>query len=72
GATPTSSHVTISIAAQVAVAFGHPLCGLLEQSAGWPGVFLVNAPLVAVAFALGTTLLLPDPLRTDRCRASPR
>lgn len=67
GETPTSSLGAISIAAQVAVAFGPPLGGLLVQYAGWRGVFWINVPLVIVAFVLGAARL-----PADAPRAAPR
>lgn len=44
----------LTVAGQVAVAFGPTLGGLLVQVASWPAIFLVNLPFVAVAafFAL--------------------
>lgn len=44
----------LTVAGQVAVAFGPTLGGVLVQFAGWPAIFLVNLPFVAVAvfFAL--------------------
>lgn len=44
----------LTVAGQVAVAFGPTLGGLLVQVAGWPAIFLVNLPFVLVAgyFAL--------------------
>lgn len=44
----------LTVAGQVAVAFGPTLGGLLVQVAGWPAIFLVNIPFVLVAgfFAL--------------------
>ncbi|HEX3590710.1 MAG TPA: MFS transporter [Pseudonocardiaceae bacterium] len=39
----------LTVAGQVAVAFGPTLGGLLVQVASWPAIFLVNVPFVLVA-----------------------
>jgi MFS family permease len=55
GADSASSGLgVLTVAGQVAVAFGPTVGGLLVQFAGWPAIFLVNLPFVAVAafFAL--------------------
>ncbi|PCE34436.1 MFS transporter [Burkholderia ubonensis subsp. mesacidophila] len=52
GATPTGGLGAISVAAQVAVAFGPPLGGALVQFAGWRAIFWINVPIVLLAFAL--------------------
>ncbi|WP_264171820.1 MFS transporter [Burkholderia cepacia] len=52
GATPTGGLGAISVAAQVAVAFGPPLGGALVQFAGWRAIFWINVPIVLLAFVL--------------------
>nr|WP_116135981.1 MFS transporter [Trinickia diaoshuihuensis] len=49
GRTPTGGLGAISIAAQVAVAFGPPLGGALVQFAGWRAIFWINVPIVLTA-----------------------
>lgn len=54
GASVSGGLGALTVAGQVAVAFGPTLGGVLVQFAGWPAIFLVNLPFVAVAvfFAL--------------------
>ncbi|MGZ2748952.1 MFS transporter [Burkholderia stagnalis] len=63
GATPTGGLGAISVAAQVAVAFGPPLGGALVQFAGWRAIFWINVPIVLVAFLLAWRWIPADPAR---------
>ncbi len=53
-----------TMAAGVAMALGPVLGGALVAVVGWPGVFLVNVPVVAVAIPAGLRLL-PESRRPD-------
>ncbi|WP_208449931.1 MFS transporter [Burkholderia sp. BCC0419] len=61
GATPTGGLGAISIAAQVAVAFGPPLGGALVQFAGWRAIFWINVPIVLAAFLFAWLWIPADP-----------
>ncbi len=61
GATPTGGLGAISIAAQVAVAFGPPLGGALVQFAGWRAIFWINVPIVLASFITAARWLPADP-----------
>ncbi|KVM83063.1 MFS transporter [Burkholderia stagnalis] len=61
GATPTGGLGAISVAAQVAVAFGPPLGGALVQFAGWRAIFWINVPIVLAAFLLAWLWIPADP-----------
>ncbi|OXJ37295.1 MFS transporter [Burkholderia sp. HI2714] len=63
GATPTGGLGAISIAAQVAVAFGPPLGGALVQFAGWRAIFWINVPIVLAAFLFAWLWIPADPVR---------
>ncbi|VWD39063.1 EmrB/QacA family protein drug resistance transporter [Burkholderia lata] len=63
GATPTGGLGAISIAAQVAVAFGPPLGGALVQFAGWRAIFWINVPIVLAAFLFAWLWIPADPAR---------
>ncbi|RQT21404.1 MFS transporter [Burkholderia contaminans] len=63
GATPTGGLGAISIAAQVAVAFGPPLGGALVQLAGWRAIFWINVPIVLAAFLFAWLWIPADPVR---------
>jgi DHA2 family multidrug resistance protein-like MFS transporter len=53
-----------TMAACVAMALGPVLGGALVAAIGWPGVFLVNVPVVAVAIPAGLALL-PESRQPD-------
>jgi MFS family permease len=53
----------LTVAGQVAVAFGPTLGGLLVQVASWPSIFLVNVPFVLVAGFFAFRYLPADPPR---------
>jgi EmrB/QacA subfamily drug resistance transporter len=53
-----------TMAAGVAMALGPVLGGALVAAIGWPGVFLVNVPVVAVAIPFGLRLL-PESRQPD-------
>lgn len=53
-----------TMAAGVAMALGPVLGGVLVAAIGWPGVFLVNVPVLAVAIPFGLRLL-PESRRPD-------
>ena len=59
----------LTVAGQVAVAFGPALGGLLVRFAGWPAIFLVNLPFVLVAAFFALRHLPRDHARTP---AAPR
>ncbi|MBN3799366.1 MFS transporter [Burkholderia sp. Ac-20392] len=63
GATPTGGLGAISIAAQVAVAFGPPLGGALVQFAGWRAIFWINVPIVLAAFLFAWLWIPADAVR---------
>ncbi|UTH72736.1 MFS transporter [Chromobacterium sp. IIBBL 290-4] len=65
GGTPIGGLGVMSIAGQVAVAFGPPLGGLLVQWAGWRSIFWINAPIVLIAFALAWRWLPADAALSD-------
>jgi MFS family permease len=50
----------LTVAGQVAVAFGPTLGGLLVQVASWPAIFLVNLPFVLVAGFFAVRYLAAD------------
>ncbi|RKP46382.1 MFS transporter [Trinickia fusca] len=60
GATPTGGLGAISVAAQVAVAFGPPLGGALVELAGWRAIFWVNVPIVLASFITARLWLPKD------------
>ncbi|NLT05186.1 MAG: MFS transporter [Solirubrobacterales bacterium] len=53
-----------TVAAGLAMALGPVLGGALIAAVGWPGVFLVNVPVAAVAIPAGLALL-PESRRPD-------
>jgi EmrB/QacA subfamily drug resistance transporter len=53
-----------TMAAGVAMALGPVLGGVLIAAIGWPGVFLVNVPVLAVAIPFGLRLL-PESRKPD-------
>jgi MFS family permease len=50
----------LAIAAQVAVALGPPLGGVLVQFAGWRAIFAVNVPFVLIALVMAVRYLPAD------------
>jgi MFS family permease len=56
----------LTVAGQVAVAFGPTLGGLLVQVASWQSIFLVNLPFVLVAGFFAIRYLPADGRRADR------
>lgn len=60
----------LTVAGQVAVAFGPTLGGLLVQFASWPSIFLVNVPFVLVAAFFALRYLPKDGPRDGTARAS--
>jgi MFS family permease len=62
-AAPGSILGAISIAAQVTVALGLPLGGLLVGAAGWRIVFLINLPLALLTFLMAARWVPRDPDR---------
>jgi MFS family permease len=56
----------LTVAGQVAVAFGPTLGGLLVQVASWPAIFLVNLPFVLVAAFFALRYLPRDSARGTR------
>jgi MFS family permease len=62
---PTGSLGAISMASQVAVAFGPPLGGVLVELLGWRSIFWVNLPVAGLSLVLAWLWLRPDgPVRT--------
>jgi MFS family permease len=59
----------LTVAGQVAVAFGPTLGGLLVQFASWPAIFLVNLPFVLVAAFFALRYLPRDRVRAPRVNA---
>ncbi len=62
-ATATGAIATLSIGSQSAVALGPAVGGLLVSAFGWPAIFLVNLPIVAVSAVCVLRWLPADPPR---------
>lgn len=57
----TRAIATLSVGAQTAVALGPAIGGLLVSAFGWPAIFLVNLPIVAVSAVCVLRWLPADP-----------
>jgi MFS family permease len=64
GRPPVQALGALSIASSVSAAIGPVLGGLLIALAGWPAIFWINLPVVAVGLVLAGRWLPPDRRRT--------
>lgn len=69
-ATPRPVLARLSFAALGSAAVGPTLGGLLVTAVGWRGIFAVNIPIAAVAFASALVWVPADPPRAAARRAS--
>lgn len=73
GARPESSLGVLSVAAQVSIAFGPTLGGLIVAGFSWQGIFWVNVPMCALAaITVLRTVPADEPLQPPAARSPGR